>query len=334
MQPAWNDHHPPKGSYVSAMDFVLNGRKHHLDAATARARVLGVPAQPIRTHWVEIDGRRWPPKQAFRVATGLTDEPFISHFALRVFQRLGFPTSAIPGQSSPRSVEAVRSEMLDSRETAAAPTTDSAVAFATLDGFLSSGSLTATIAELETSLDGSDAEQIQGILQRSGLDEDLVDSALIVRERVGMIDTLIHAAVITQVLPLILEPGETLIKRPSLGAGNDAERNFDLETSHRVAEFKLASWKGRDGMRQRGLFADVVGLSLDTTGRRRQVFVVGELPARFLRTSRRNAAKTLSKAAIKLRTPDGLNASTTVSEFTAAAAIEIIDLRTLLPRLR
>lgn len=87
-------------------------------------------------------------------------------------------------------------------------------------------------------------------------------------------------------------------------------------------------------MRQRGLFADVVGLSLDTTGRRRQVFVVGELPVRFLRTSRRNAAKTLSKAAIKLRTPDGLNASTTVSEFTAAAAIEIIDLRTLLPRLR
>ena len=47
-------------------------------------------------------------------------------------------------------------------------------------------------------------------------------------------------------------------------------------------------------MRQRGLFADVVGLSLDTTGRRRQVFVVGELPVRFLRTSRRNAAKTLS----------------------------------------
>ena len=216
----------------------------------------------------------------------------------------------------------------------AAPTTDSALAFATLDGFLSGGSLTATIAALESSLDGSDAEQIQGILQRSGLDEDLVDSAPIVRERVGMIDTLIHAAVITQVLPLILEPGETLIKRPSLGAGNDPERNFDLETSHRVAEFKVASWKGRDGMRQRGLFADVVGLSLDTTGRRRQVFVVGELPVRFLRTSRRNAAKTLSKAAIKLRTPDGLNASTTVSEFTAAAAIEIIDLRTLLPRLR
>lgn len=37
-------------------------------------------------------------------------------------------------------------------------------------------------------------------------------------------------------------------------------RVFDLETTHRVAEFKLSSWKGHDGARQRGLFADVVGL--------------------------------------------------------------------------
>jgi hypothetical protein len=67
------------------MNFVLNGRIVELDAAIVRARVLPSLPDPIRTHWVEIDGRRWPPKQAFRVATGLTDEPFISHFALRVF---------------------------------------------------------------------------------------------------------------------------------------------------------------------------------------------------------------------------------------------------------
>src|SRR4051794_9923457 len=79
------------------MDFVLNGRTISLDAATVRARVTPAPPDPIRTHWVEIDGRRWPPKQAFRVATQLDDDPFISHFALRVFQRLGFQTSPIPG---------------------------------------------------------------------------------------------------------------------------------------------------------------------------------------------------------------------------------------------
>ncbi len=317
------------------MDFVLNGRTHTLDAETVRARVHGAPPHDIRTHWVEIDGRRWPPKQAFRVATGLNDEPFISHFALRVFQRLGFTTSPIPG--APQSARPQPSESrtaVDPRIDVGGPRKDATVAFATLEAYLSNGSLTDTIARLEASLNGAGNDDVQRILTESGLDEDLVDGALLVRERIGMIDTLIHAAVITQVLPLILEPGEVLTKRPSLGAGNDPDRNYDLETSHRVAEFKLSSWKGRDGMRQRGLFADVVGLSLDPTGRRRQVYVVGDLPVRFLKNSKRNAAKTLSKAALKLRTPAGLDASTTVAEFTKTTNIEVIDLKALLPRLR
>ena len=207
-------------------------------------------------------------------------------------------------------------------------------AFERLDGYLSSGSLTSVIAALEHDMVGADSEGAARVLAATGLDDDLVDSALIVRERIGMIDTLIHAAVITQVLPRILEPGETVVKRPSLGAGNDPDRVFDLETTHRVAEFKLSSWKGHDGMRQRGLFADVVGLSLDTSGRRRQVFVVGDYPVRFLRTSGRNASKTLSKAALKLRTPEGLSEEMTVSEFTLAAQIEVVDLKDLIPKLR
>lgn len=293
--------------------------------------MTGVPADEIRTHWVEIDGRRWPPKQAFRVATGMHGEPFISHFALRVFQRLGFATSAIPGEgSTPR----------EDRAAAARPaprllTDDGALeAFRRLDAYFSTASLTTTLAALESRLVGADQNQAAGIAADSGFDEDLVDSALVVRERVGMLDSLIHAAVITQVLPLILEDGESVLKRPSLGAGNDPERVYDLETTHRVAEFKLSSWKGRDGMRQRGLFADVVGLSLDATNRRRQVYVVGALPIRFLTSSRRNAAKTLSKAALRLRTPFGLTDDLAVSEYTKAAGIEIIDLTAMLPGLR
>jgi hypothetical protein len=65
---------------------------------------------------------------------------------------------------------------------------------------------------------------------------------------------------------------------------------------------------------------------LDTTGRRRQVYVVGELPVRFLTSGRRNAARTLSKAALKLRTPEGLTDQTTVSEYTKAAQVEVVDL--------
>lgn len=317
------------------MDFVLNGQRHSVDAETVRARVRGTPPHAILTHWVDIDGQRWPPKQAFRVATGLKGEHFVSHFALRVFQRLGFETSPIPGPApADRPRKTPSRATLPPRPEVIAPPMDSAVAFATIDAYLSGGSLTGTITSLETALAGSGPDEVQRILSDSGLDMDLIDSALVVRERVGMIDTLIHAAVITHVLPLILEPGEILTKRPSLGAGNDPERSFDLETSHRVAEFKVSSWKGRDGMRERGLFADVVGLSLDLTRRRRQVYVVGDLPVRFLRHSRRNAAKTLSKAALKLRTPAGLDEAATVATFTKAAGVEVVDLRTLLPTLR
>lgn len=101
-----------------------------------------------------------------------------------------------------------------------------------------------------------------------------------------------------------------------------------------MAEFKLSSWKGADGMRQRSLFADVVGLSLDSTGRRREVYVVGARPIAFLRSSNRNALATLSKSAMRVRRPVGMSETTTVAEFTAEAGVHALDLTTLLPRLR
>ncbi|MFQ6170964.1 hypothetical protein ACK8HX_05100 [Oryzobacter sp. R7] len=264
------------------------------------------------------------------MATGIVDEPFITHFALRVFQRLGFETSPIPESADkPREPGVGGGSPADPMDVSSV-----ALAFDRLDSFMASGSLTKSIAVLEAHLSDADAQAAAEVLASSGLDEDLVDSALIVRERIGMLDTLIHAAVIVQVLPLILRPGERVLKRPSLGAGNDPTRNYDLETTHRIAEFKLSSWKGADGGRQRGLFADVVGLSLDATDRLRQVFVVGDRPVRFLTESDRNAAKTLSKAALKLRTPEGLTGDTTVAQFARAARIEIVDLRTLIPKLR
>lgn len=324
---------PGLDRYLRPVDFVLNGRVYSLDAETVRTRVSAAPPHNIRVHWVEIDGWRWPPKQAFRVALGLTDEPFISHTALRIFQRLGFNTSPIPGAEQ-RPTTALAPSTPDALPDPALQSADTLAAFALLDDFLARESLTAAIASLEARLDGADQSEARTVLQGSGLDEDLIDSALIVRERIGMIDTLIHAAVITLVLPNILQPGEKLTKRPSLGAGNDADRAYDVETTHRVAEFKLSSWKGQDGMRQRGVFADVVGLAMDRTARRRQMYVVGELPVRFLTQSGRNAAKTLSKAALRLRAVDGIDDDTTVSEFTERARIEVIDLTTLLAKLR
>lgn len=325
------------GSVSATTEFVLNGRPRELSAATVRARVLPTPPDPVRTHWVEIDGRRWPPKQAFRTAMGFSDEPFISHFAIRVFRRLGFTTSSLPDES----LEGASSSTLPEHDpsqagsgTASLTDEDAALAFRRLDAFLAAAPLTAVLADLEERLLNADRHTAGTVALSSGFDEDLVDSALIVRERVGMLDTLIHAAVITQVLPLILEEGETLLKRPSLGAGNDSDRIFDLETTHRVAEFKLSSWKGADGARQRSLFADVVGLSLDESDRRREMYVVGSLPVRFLTSSKRNAVKTLSKAALRVRQPVGMTEAMTVSDFTVASHVQVVDLIGLLSRLR
>ncbi len=325
------------GSVTVTTEFVVNGRPWTLSAATVRSRVLPTPPDPVRTHWVEIDGRRWPPKQAFRTAMGFSDEPFISHFAIRVFRRLGFTTSSLPDES----VQGVSSSSLPEHYPSPAATgtalltdEDATLAFRRLDAFLAAAPLTAVLADLEERLLNADRSTAGKVALASGFDEDLVDSALVVRERVGMLDTLIHAAVITQVLPLILGEGETVLKRPSLGAGNDPDRVFDLETTHRVAEFKLSSWKGADGARQRSLFADVVGLSLDESGRRREVYVVGSLPVGFLTSSKRNAAKTLSKAALRVRQPVGMTEAMTVSDFTVAAHVHVVDLSGLLSLLR
>lgn len=165
------------------MEFTLNGVVRSLDAGTVLARVPASLAEPIRTHWVEVEGQRWPPKQAFRVATGITDEPFISHFALRLFQRLGFPTSPVPGPVDGPAHDADTGLPDDALDVSPV-----SFAFDRLDAFMASGSLTKNIAALEARLSDADAETAADVLATSGLDEDLVDSALIVREHVGMID--------------------------------------------------------------------------------------------------------------------------------------------------
>lgn len=319
------------------MDFKVNGSWYSLEPDVVRARVTAVPPDPIRVHWIEIDGRRWPPKQAFRIATATPDADFTTHMALRVFQRLGFATSPIPqGGGSDVAPAAPRARPRGTLAAARPVVSRDAAqeAFTRLDDYLAAQPLTERITALESALHGADHDIAARALADSGLSNQVVEDALIVRERIGVIDSLLHATVIARVLPLILEPGEELTRRPSLGAGNDPDRIFDVETTLRVAEFKVSSWKGRDSMRQRGLFADVVGLAMDTSGRRRQVFVVGEVPVRFLTKSSRNALKTLSKAALRVREVDGLDDTTTVSAFTREAGIEVIDLTTLIPSLR
>lgn len=316
---------------VLFMRFHLNGESFDLDPEIARVRILGSTPDPVQTHWVEIDGRRWPAKQALETATGISRSNFISHTAVRVLSRLGFETSDIPSPStsSPRTAEPPESF----RRRPAISSAEAADAFAVLDTALQQRPLTSAVSSLEAALAGADADAVERIAHETRLDHDVIDAALIVRERIGVIDSLIHAAVITQTLPLLLESGEYLIKRPSLAAGNDLQRIFDLETNIRVAEFKVAQWKGADSLRQRGLVADLVGLTMDSTGRRRQLFVVGERPKHFLKTSTRTVDSLLSKSALRLRQQGVWTAGTTVADLTRDSGVEVVDLVPWFPRL-
>ncbi|WP_081278007.1 hypothetical protein [Mycolicibacterium fortuitum] len=212
-------------------------------------------------------------------------------------------------------------------------------AFIALSGYLQANGLTAQLARAEEAFKGSTDEDVAGIGAELGLTPDLLTAALVVRATVGRLSDVIHATTIALVLPHILEPGERLTNRPSLGAGNDPSRPFDLETDRRIAEFKVAQWKGKDTMRKRQVVADLVHLALDETGRRAQLYVVGHLPAKYLRSTRQTVAWALGRSSphTRRRFAEEFDAegSMTIGEFTAgpAAHIEVIDLSSLVPAL-
>ncbi|TQN31106.1 hypothetical protein FHX37_0996 [Haloactinospora alba] len=302
------------------MRFRLKGDEYRIDRAEVEARMEGRTPEPLHEHWVEVNGCRWPPKQVLHEVLHVSRADFTTHTALRHLDRLGFATS----------VSAVAAE-----DAFAAP----AEALRTLIAFTGSGTLTQDIARLEGRLQGVDRNTAEDVGLASALSEDLLQAALLIRQHAGRISDIIHAATITQVLPLILDEAERVTVRPSLGAGNDPSRTFDVETDHRVAEFKVAVWKGRDAMRKRGVFQDLVHLALDETDRRAQLYVVGQQPIHFLRSSTTSADWGLSRASPHLRQKFDErfgSRQVRVCDFAngPAANVELIDLGDLLPVFR
>ena len=211
-----------------------------------------------------------------------------------------------------------------------------AASFALILRFLEGSSLTARIAELENQLDGATGHEASALTEASAISPAMLDAALTVRSAFGRINDIIHAAVIGLALPHVMEPGERITNRPSLGAGNDPSRPYDLETDRRVAEFKVSVWTGRDAMRKRGVFADLAHLAMDQSGRRRQLFVVGHQPDHFLRSTMSTAGWGLARGSDDLRTrfvERFGSLGMPISEFRAneAEEVEIIDLATVLP---
>ncbi|WP_433288357.1 hypothetical protein [Micromonospora sp. CA-244673] len=323
-----------------AHTFRLDGQIHRIDADAVRAGLKNQIREDVRDHWVEVDGVRWPVKQVFGAAMGLRRDAFTSHIALRQLRAVGFSTSTLPGETTaahgssyPPQPRGHHSQQL-SGQPGDGP--DPAEAFATLLAFIGSADLTERIAVLEARMNGTGRSTAADLAEDSGMSLDLLLAALLVRKHAGRLSDIIHAAVITQVLPLILEEGERVLQRPSLAAGNDPSRPYDLETDRRVAEFKMSVWKGADAMRKRAAFADLVHLALDQSGRRAQLYVAGPAAIHFLRTAKGSAAWGLNRSSpvLRRRFEERFGSlEVPIRDFTAerAAHVELVDLTNLLP---
>ena len=322
------------------MRFTVSGHVLELDPASARTRLAGHPPEPIQVHWVELDGRRWPPKQALEIISGLQRSSYITHQALGVLRRLGFETS----DWGPSQTVLAAGDVADSISANVSPE-DAAVqreallaAVGTLADFMGSQSLTTRISTLEHQLLGASRDEVAGIVEAAEVSRGTLAAALTVRSSLGRLNDVVHATVIALSLPRILEPGETVSNPPSLAAGNDPSRKFDLETTLRVAEFKVSVWRGADAMRKRGAFADLVNLALDDSDKKKQLFVVGDQPKHFLETTTSTAEWGLSKSSAALRRRFEAHYGSPevpISEFRAGSgsAVEILDLNTVIPDL-
>lgn len=200
--------------------------------------------------------------------------------------------------------------------------------------FLGNEPLTARIARLEERLTGTAIDAIPGVLEQAAVDQRLLSAAFLSRQHLGRLNDLIHATAIALALPHVLEPRERLV-RPSLAAGNDPSRPFDIETDRRVAEFKLARWQGTDATRKRQVFKDLVHLAAEGSGRRAELYVLGPRPLRFLRTSRATAKWALDRSPRErqLFAEQFGPLVRSVADFTATdgAHVRLIDLEEELP---
>ena len=151
----------------------------------------------------------------------------------------------------------------------------------TIQGFQKS-SLTEQISAIESKLAGADSNVVQSIYPSLGVTSGLLESAITFKRTAGQINVLIHSIGILLSLPEILENDE-VVEYLSLGAGNTG-RSFDLETNHRVAEFKFINWQGgAEAIRQNSLFKDFFLLAEHETPKKKYLYVIGtKHPTKFL----------------------------------------------------
>jgi hypothetical protein len=71
--------------------FTLDGRSFELRRGQVEKALAGVPAEPLRSHPVQVSETWYPVKQVLERATGVDRSDFISTAARRQLKTLGFP---------------------------------------------------------------------------------------------------------------------------------------------------------------------------------------------------------------------------------------------------
>jgi len=204
-----------------------------------------------------------------------------------------------------------------------------------LRAFAGETSLTGTIASIQTQLHEKTRRQVSNFLARQAITDNLLTSALLVKDMASQIDVTLHAVGILLSLPHILDSGER-VESLSLGAGN-TPGGHDLVTDRRIAEFKFTRWRGRDAARQSHLFVDLFNLASADTDKLRCMYVAGiEAPLRFLK-GRRSLDSVLGKhaaLATRFRELHG-DKYARVGDYykSVAGRVAIVDLVKILPAL-
>lgn len=72
------------------MRIKIGGNDVDLTVDGVRRAVSAAQPESIRDHFVEVDGRSFPVKQAIEVATGIDRSDFTTHQARSLLRRLGF----------------------------------------------------------------------------------------------------------------------------------------------------------------------------------------------------------------------------------------------------
>jgi len=166
-----------------------------------------------------------------------------------------------------------------------------------LERFYAQYNLKDVISRFESQITSNKKNDITQLLKSGAIDVSLLDASMSIKDIVGQINVIIHAWGILVSLPHLLKDDE-VIEYVSLGAGN-GKKDFDLRTSHRIAEFKFISWKGgSETIRKNSLFKDFYNLAENEESLEKYLYVLGlDHPKKALQNNR-SLKSTLAKRSL------------------------------------